>query len=75
MANEGTTPRTEEEVTAASLSTTGKSPKDLENTVLLGRGKSHLNHQGNKFFQGETGSPIEIAPLLSSIFFDHSTDE
>jgi hypothetical protein len=54
MANDGTTPLIEEEVIAASLSTTGKSPKDLENTVLLGRGKSHLNHQGNKFFQGET---------------------
>jgi hypothetical protein len=51
---DGTTPPgTAEDVTAAaSLSAGGKTAKDLENTVLLGRGKSHLNHHGNKHFQG-----------------------
>lgn len=37
--------------TAAALSS-NKTSKELANTVLLGRGKSHLNHPGNKYFQG-----------------------
>lgn len=38
---------------AAAAVRSGKTAKELENTVLLGRGKSHLNHPGNRYFQGK----------------------